>query len=604
MLTATGTTATGLTNGTSYTFRLAVTGGFNAGNSNTATATPQAPVPIADLAASVGNTQVVLAWTAPIGATAVELQVKETGADDSTYAKATYATTDAQMVTATGTTATGLTNGTGYTFRLVVTGGSNAGNSNTVSATPAASMTIMFYGDGDNNLEPYLMQDIAEMKLGVTNDVNLIALVDRVATADDWDSDDVSVLGENFTDTRLYKITKNSATRIGGSTQLPGITTSSNYEANMGDAITLKNYIDFCKANYPADKYMLIMWNHGGGTRAFSSNNTEVTKNICEDITSGNDILYTGEITDVLGVAQSVDIIGFDACLMGSIEVAYQFRPSNGDFHADTMIASPPLESAGGWKYDKFLKRLDSSLAGSDNGESDITLGGNELYFNPYTITNTQLGAIVVEERRDANPLESLSCYDLSKVETVKQALDTLVSSNALSMSKADFLSKMENARCTTTAYFNVNEENSWLATPFFDLYDLATKMGTEGIDTTAVKTAVDDFIVYSYSGNNYCSIELGFTCQEGKNGVSIFFPDGDRTYTLQAPGNLPHWAYQWWYNSIDTTALGANFLYGKLQWCSDGATPSNTTVSNWFEMLDYFFDVQDVTGGMNGYEI
>jgi len=113
-------------------------------------------IPISNLVATAGNAQVVLSWTAPTGATAVELQVKETSAGDGTYAKATYATSEVAMKTATTTTATGLTNDISYTFQLVVTGGVNGGKSNTVVATPVAPLAIGdSYGGG---IVAYILQ--------------------------------------------------------------------------------------------------------------------------------------------------------------------------------------------------------------------------------------------------------------------------------------------------------------------------------------------------------------------------------------------------------------------------------------------------------------
>ena len=72
---------------------------------------------------------------------------------------------------------------------------------------------------------------------GLTDDsysaqnLNLIVLIDR---SSDYTSDD-EVLGEDFSDTRMYKIEHKKAIRISGNSEFPEITTNSNYEANMGD---------------------------------------------------------------------------------------------------------------------------------------------------------------------------------------------------------------------------------------------------------------------------------------------------------------------------------------------------------------------------------
>ena len=85
-----------------------------------------------------------------------------------------------------------------------------------------------------------------------------------------------------------------------------------------------------------------------------------------------------------------------------------------------------------------------------------------------------------------------------------------------------------------------------------------------------------------------------------GKNGISIFIPDGDRLDI----NNERHWALQWWYNAIDTDEWYPGRSYGKLSWCIDNATAGDGQVENWFEMLDSWFDItNDDTGGLNGYQ-
>ena len=129
------------------------------------------------------------------------------------------------------------------------------------------------------------------------------------------------------------------------------------------------------------------------------------------------------------------------------------------------------------------------------------------------------------------------------------------------------------------------------ITTPFYDLYDLADGISSGSSDPTVISQAilvkgiVDQFVLYSFGKLD------GFN--EGSNGVSIFFPDGDATYIQPDDGeSYPHWAYQWWYNPIDTQEfIGPNFKYGKLEWCIDGLTQTTEAVSNWFELLDYWYD-------------
>lgn len=175
------------------------------------------------------------------------------------------------------------------------------------------------------------------------------------------------------------------------------------------------------------------MANHGGGAKEKLKNNQDVNRAICWDDShyDGNspDCLYMGEISDTLTQEQSVDVLAFDACLMGTAEVAYQFRPGNGGFSADGIVASSPVVWGPGFQYDNILSRLKSG--GGSSNEDDLTLGGKEKNFDPATITNEQLGALFVEEQRDSTHArgsydQHLSFYDAAKVEDVKRSIDNL----------------------------------------------------------------------------------------------------------------------------------------------------------------------------------
>jgi clostripain len=98
----------------------------------------------------------------------------------------------------------------------------------------------MYYGDGDCDLEEDLLVDVEEMKEGFVDGqgINLIVLFDRHPAY----SSDKSVFGEDFTDTRLYRITANTVWRLNGGSEFPEISKNGSYEANMGSGETLKKY--------------------------------------------------------------------------------------------------------------------------------------------------------------------------------------------------------------------------------------------------------------------------------------------------------------------------------------------------------------------------
>ena len=117
----------------------------------------------------------------------------------------------------------------------------------------------------------------------------------------------------------------------------------------MTDVSTLVSFIQYGQTNYPADRYFLIMWDHGGGTVAGY----------------GYDEKYPGGgmTLDQFGNALrqggiKFDFVGFDACLMATLETAVVCEP-----YADYMIASEATEPGTGWYYTKWLDMLGSNTS-------------------------------------------------------------------------------------------------------------------------------------------------------------------------------------------------------------------------------------------------
>lgn len=125
---------------------------------------------------------------------------------------------------------------------------------------------------------------------------------------------------------------------------------------SMVDPDTLSDFISYSASMFPANRYQLIMWNHGGGTMA----------GFGYDENYPNDVLHLDDIADALEKASVYfDFVGFDACLMGTVETAVMLEP-----YADYMIASAELEPGSGWYYTDWLTTL-----GNDTSISTVDLG-------------------------------------------------------------------------------------------------------------------------------------------------------------------------------------------------------------------------------------
>ncbi len=468
----------------------------------------------------------------------------------------------------------------------------------------ATAWTFMVYMGADNNLESELLSDINEMQQGMqyAEGINLIVFIDRSAAFDS----DYYVLGENFSGGKMYRITADETCELYGQELLPECRPENTYDVNSGDAEILKRFIQFGKKYYPAEKYALIISSHGGGAMkkrsaigTGDSTNSSSTREVVGDYPE-NDWIYTAEVTDVLTEAESVDFLGYDACFMGSAEVAYQYRPDNGSFSADVMAASPASEWGYGWDFVRILSRIRSG-SGTSSETADIVTEVTgieyEKYYDAATMTALHLGGIIVEEYydqlRDYNALsdQTMSCYDLSKAADVKAKVDALAAAFTAG-DKTDVLDLGLKTQAESSAltfhYFTAESEVSYV--PVVDICGLAARIEnlslSSGINTAAgnVRTAVDEMVVYSFGGSFFASDSFyGGEFKQGKNGLHLYFP---------YRGDFEEFGL--WYYPTDTASFVSPYKgYGKLSWCAHGATESNG-VENWFELLDDWMDSGD----------
>ncbi len=113
---------------------------------------------------------------------------------------------------------------------------------------------------------------------------------------------------------------------------------------SMADPETLADFIRWGARTYPAKKYALVLWDHGGGAKS----------GLCIDDMFGGDIMYLWELKQALangGVHLETVII--DACLMSNIETAWSIKDS-----ASWMVASEEVVPAKGTAVGKWLQAL------------------------------------------------------------------------------------------------------------------------------------------------------------------------------------------------------------------------------------------------------
>ena len=123
---------------------------------------------------------------------------------------------------------------------------------------------------------------------------------------------------------------------------------SLNDELCMSDPKNLTKFIKWTKENYPADRYMLVLWDHGGGF-AYGYGQDDLNSR-----TDGDTIITASEIIGAIRKADvKFDVIGFDACLMQNVEYANALEP-----YADFYLASEETEPGTGWFYTAGFGKL------------------------------------------------------------------------------------------------------------------------------------------------------------------------------------------------------------------------------------------------------
>ncbi len=222
-----------------------------------------------------------------------------------------------------------------------------------------AEWTIMVFGNGKNDLEPYLLKDMNEMeKIGSTEKVNIVVEAGRIDGYDESDGDWKGV--------RRYLIAKDTDTEKVNSPVLADLG-----EVDMGSYQSVIDFAKWAKKAYPAKHYMLILWNHGAGWT--KDGKRIITKGISYDEQSGNHI-NTPQMGQIMKALGKTDVIGTDACLMQMAEVNYEFKDS-----VDYIVASEETEPGDGYTYDLFLGPVvaNPAMSAMEVGKAAVNGYGN-----------------------------------------------------------------------------------------------------------------------------------------------------------------------------------------------------------------------------------
>lgn len=212
---------------------------------------------------------------------------------------------------------------------------------------------VMLYQDADDKiLEQDIYIDLNEAELiGSSDRVQIVTQIDRFRGGYRGDDD--------WTDTRRFYIRQDNDL-----SRLRSEAVDNLGEANMADGGTLVDFVTWAMATYPADRYVLILSDHGmGWPGGWSDPDPGGVGDRSIPLASAlGEQLYLQELDEALGEIRArtgldkFELIGMDACLMAQIEVFSALAP-----HAHYAVASQETEPALGWAYTSFLQALNEN---------------------------------------------------------------------------------------------------------------------------------------------------------------------------------------------------------------------------------------------------
>lgn len=168
--------------------------------------------------------------------------------------------------------------------------------------------TLLMYWDADNNLEfctEFALTTWAGA-LSSNDDVNLIAYVDLLSVNGTW----------------VYEISDGGYEAV-----------ETWDELNSSDPATLEKFLNYGFANYPAEKTMLVIQDHGYSWRG-----------VCMDETDGGGIMLIDGMAQAIRDARDanggvgVDLLALDACSVATVEIAYELRDTVDWFAASQLV--------------------------------------------------------------------------------------------------------------------------------------------------------------------------------------------------------------------------------------------------------------------------
>lgn len=265
--------------------------------------------------------------------------------------------------------------------------------------------------------------------------------------------------------------------------------------ASMGDSETLADFLRFAKENYPADRTAVVFWNHGGGSVSGAS-----FDELYDYDSLTLDEMYAA-FTEVWEPSleagqQPLELVGFDTCLMGTVDVAYTFCDLS-----RYLVASEETEPANGWYYSRWVGALadDPSMDGAALGRVIC-----DAYYEGCQEAGTADDA-------------TLSLTDLSRLESLMNAYERFgAEALAAACDDPSFFTRFARVAAQSENYGGNTREQGF--TNMVDMGHLARQTAWLLPSAQSVSDALADCVLYKVGGP-YRAEATGLSCYYSYNG-------------------------------------------------------------------------------------
>ena len=267
---------------------------------------------------------------------------------------------------------------------------------------------------------------------------------------------------------------------------------------SMGKPETLQSFLEWGMTYYPAEKYGVFMWNHGGGMDGCEFD--EIFNNDCLTLTEFNEAVTSAKTT--CGV-DKLEFVAYDACLMAIQDIA-SLNASNFNY----MLSSQESESGFGYDYDAWLPSLYNNPAAIGTADLLEEIGHTFLEEEAALFAANNWGASD----------QTQSVYDLSKMAAYQAAFEEVVTglqSSVNSSSKwSTFVSN--NIKTNGVQKYGVDDDGNYL----YDIYDaedvldkIAANYSSLASKVQAAKEALHELVVYEEHGSGTSGCGLNIFC-------------------------------------------------------------------------------------------